>query len=100
MKFDNSKVRFLEKEVKIMPIKFADDIIKEIINRDKIPVKNDCATGEEFEKWLRSENMSDEEKVNKIIELLQSHDLDDYECCIEIAKVVGIYNYEREDNRD
>ena len=44
--------------------------------------------------------MSDEEKVNKIIELLQSSDLDDYECCIEIAKVVGIYNYERKDNRD
>ena len=30
--------------------------------------------------------MSDEEKVNKIIELLQSPDLDDYECCIEIEK--------------
>ena len=56
MKFDNSEVRFLEKEVKIMPIKFADDITKEIINRDKIPVKNSCVTGEEFEKWLRREN--------------------------------------------
>lgn len=44
--------------------------------------------------------MSDEEKINKIIELLQSADFDDYECCVEIAKVVGIYNYEREDNRD
>lgn len=83
-----------------MSVKFAKDIIKEINNSDKIPVKNDCATGEEFEKWLRSENMSDEEKINKIIELLQSPDLDDYECCIEIAKVVGIYNYEREDNRE
>ena len=30
--------------------------------------------------------MSDEEKVNKVIELLQSPDLDDYECCIEIEK--------------
>ena len=56
MEFDNSKVRFLEKEVKIMPIKFADDITKEIINRDKIPVKNSCVTGEEFEKWLRRKN--------------------------------------------
>ena len=44
--------------------------------------------------------MSSEEKVNKIIEPLQSSDLDDYECCIEIAKVVGIYNYEREDKRE
>lgn len=44
--------------------------------------------------------MSCEEKINKIIELLRSPDLDDYECCIEIAKVVGIYNYERKDNRD
>lgn len=40
--------------------------------------------------------MNNEDKINKIIELLQSPDLDDYECCIEIAKVVGIYNYERE----
>ena len=86
--------------MKIMPIKFADDIIKEIINRGKISVKNNCVTGEQFEKWLRGGNMSDEEKINKIIELLQSPDLDDYECCIEIAKVVGVYNYEREDNRD
>lgn len=39
--------------------------------------------------------MNPEEKVNKIIELLQSPDLDDYECCIEIAKVVGVYNYEQ-----
>ena len=39
-----------------MPIKFADDIIKEIINRGKISVKNNCVTGEEFEKWLRREN--------------------------------------------
>lgn len=36
-----------------MPIKFADDIIKEIINRGEISVKNNCVTGEEFEKWLR-----------------------------------------------
>lgn len=38
-----------------MPIKFADDIIKEIINRGEIYVKNNCVTGEEFEKWLRRE---------------------------------------------
>lgn len=49
---------------------------------------------------LGDKNMSCEDKINKIIELLQSPDLDDYECCIEIAKVVGVYNYEREDNRD
>lgn len=36
-----------------MPIKFADDIIKEIINRGKISVKNNCATGEEFEKMAK-----------------------------------------------
>ena len=36
------------------------------------------------------------EKISKIIETLQSTDLSDYECCIEIAKIVGIYNYERE----
>lgn len=36
------------------------------------------------------------EKISKIIETLQSTDLDDYECCIEIAKIIGIYNYERE----
>lgn len=83
-----------------MSIKSADDIIKEIINRGEIPVKNDCATGEEFEKWLRGEKMSYEEKVNKVIEILQSPNLDDYECCIEIAKVVGVYNYEREDKRE
>lgn len=82
-----------------MSVKFAKDIIKEINNHDKILVKNNCVTGEEFERWLRGEKMSDEEKVNKIIELLQSPDLDDYECCIEIAKVVGVYNYEREDKR-
>ena len=29
-----------------MPIKFADDIIKEIINRGKISVKNNCVTGD------------------------------------------------------
>ena len=39
-----------------MSVKFAKDIIKEIDNSDKIPVKNDCVTGEEFEKWLRREN--------------------------------------------
>lgn len=44
--------------------------------------------------------MNYEEKINKIIELLQSANLDDYECCIEIAKVVGTYNYDREDKRD
>lgn len=36
-----------------MSVKFAKDLIKEINNHDKIPVKNDCATGEGFEKWLR-----------------------------------------------
>lgn len=36
------------------------------------------------------------EKISKIIEILRSVDLDDYECCMEIAKIVGIYNYEGE----
>lgn len=44
--------------------------------------------------------MSSEDKINKIIEILQSTNLDDYECCIEIAKVVGIYNYGRGDKRE
>ena len=39
-----------------MPIKFADDIIKEIINRGKISVKNKCVTIEQFEECLRREN--------------------------------------------
>ena len=50
-----------------MPIKFADDIIKEIINRDKISVKNNCVTGEQFEKWLRRENEVNENKRNRSI---------------------------------
>lgn len=49
---------------------------------------------------LGDKNMNCEEQINKIIKLLQSPDLDDYECCIEIAKVVGVYNYEREDKRE
>lgn len=49
---------------------------------------------------LGDKNMNCEEQINKIIELLQSPDLDDYECYIEIAKVVGVYNYEREDKRE
>lgn len=56
--------------MKIMSIRFADDIIKEIINRDKIPVKNDCVTGEQFEKWLRGE------KKTIVIELENSLPLD------------------------
>lgn len=35
------------------------------------------------------------EKINMIVKILQSTDYSDYECCIEIAKIVGIY-YERE----
>jgi predicted Ser/Thr protein kinase len=57
----------LEKEVKIMPIKFADDIINEIINRGKISVKNNCVTGEQFEKWLRRENKVNGNKRNRSI---------------------------------
>lgn len=41
-----------------MSVKFAKDLIKEINNHDKIPVKNDCVTGEEFEKWLRGRIMN------------------------------------------
>lgn len=36
------------------------------------------------------------EKITDIIKILQSTDLTDYDCCIEIAKVVGIYAYDRE----
>ena len=36
------------------------------------------------------------EKINKIIEVLQSG-LNDYTCCIEIAKIVGIYAYDSKD---
>lgn len=32
-------------------------------------------------------------KISQIIEVLQS-DLNDYDCCIEIAKIVGIYVYD------
>lgn len=46
-----------------MPIKFADDIIKEINNRGKISVRNNCVTGEEFEKWLRRKNTNEGYKV-------------------------------------
>lgn len=41
-----------------MSVKFTKDLIKEIDSSDKIPVKNDCVTGDEFEKWLRGENMN------------------------------------------
>lgn len=53
-----------------MSIKFAKDIIKEIDSSDEIPVKNDCATGDEFEKWLRRE------KKTIVIELENSLSLD------------------------
>lgn len=53
-----------------MSVKFAKELIKEIDNSDKIPVKNDCATGEEFEKWLRRE------KKTTVIELENSLSLD------------------------
>lgn len=53
-----------------MSVKFAKDIIKEIDSNDKIPVKNDCVTGEEFEKWLRGE------KKTVVIELENSLSLD------------------------
>lgn len=41
-----------------MSVKFAKDLIKEINNHDKIPVKNNCVAGEEFERWLRGGNMN------------------------------------------
>lgn len=61
------KFYFWKKEVKIMPIKFVDDIIKEIINHGKISVKNNCVTGEEFEKWLRRGNKVNGNKRNRSI---------------------------------
>lgn len=60
-------------------------------------------TRESHEAYIREYDefmINTRKKMNQIIKLLQSPDLDDYECCIEIAKVVGIYNYEREDKRD
>ena len=36
-----------------MPIKYADKIIKEIKERGPIKIPDNCATGEEFEKYLR-----------------------------------------------
>lgn len=39
------------------------------------------------------------ERLERIRKIIQSPDLSDYECCIEIAKVVGIY-YEREHKED
>lgn len=74
-----------------MPIKFADDIIKEIINRGEISVKNNCVTGEEFEKWLRREN----EVRGKVMENIrrwfendkvnngQNYEIDEYEGHLE-----------------
>lgn len=53
-----------------MSVKFAKDLIKEINNSDKIPVKNSCVTGDEFEKWLRRE------KKTIVIELEDSLSLD------------------------
>lgn len=50
-----------------MSIKFADDIIKEIIDRGKISVKNNCVIGEQFEKWLRRENKVNGNKRNRSI---------------------------------
>ena len=50
-----------------MPIKFAKDIIKEINNSDKISVKNNRVTGEEFEKWLRRGNEVNGNKINRSI---------------------------------
>lgn len=53
-----------------MSVKFAKDLIKEINNSDKIPVKNSYVTGDEFEKWLRRE------KKTIVIELENSLSLD------------------------
>lgn len=37
------------------------------------------------------------EKISKIIEVLQSN-LNDFDCCVEIAKIVGIYAYDLKDS--
>ena len=47
--------------------------------------------------FLGMENMynyMENVKINRIIEILRSTDYDDYECCVEISKVVGIYHEE------
>ena len=41
-----------------MSIKLADEIAKEIKERGQIQVPDGCATGEEFEKWLREKNIN------------------------------------------
>lgn len=52
--------------------------------------------------FLGMENMYNyinDAKINKIIEILRSTDYDDYEYCVEISKVVGIYHDEEEGNK-
>lgn len=48
-----------------MPIKYADDIIKEIEERGQIQIPEGCVTGEEFEEWLRRDKNNTEEAKRK-----------------------------------
>lgn len=45
------------REVKIMAIKFADEIVKEIRERGSIEVPEGYFTGEAFEEWLYKEKI-------------------------------------------
>lgn len=45
------------KEVEIMAVKFANDIVKEIRERGNIEVPEGYVTGEAFEEWLHKEKI-------------------------------------------
>lgn len=51
-------------------IKYVEDIIKEIDERDPVEITDSCATGKEFEKWLRLKDVEnkDSEQVGCLIE--------------------------------
>ena len=41
-----------------MSVKYANEIVKEIEERGQIQVPEGCVTGEEYEKWMRGENIN------------------------------------------
>ena len=43
-------------------IKYVEDIIKEIDERGAIKIANNCATGDEFEKWILEESIEAKNK--------------------------------------
>lgn len=67
-----------------MSVKFAKDLIKEINNSDKIPVKNSCVTGEVCDDFMHIENCKEmilDEKVKK------RH----YELFLELVDIYAYY---------